>query len=103
MSVIFKSRYGVFASSAMVQSSSFCRVARPRRPGTRPSTARKGDTASDMDTTRTLTARSSRRAQERRGFAAAVHGQVRPGHERSLRGGEEEAGRRYVVRLDEAP
>src|SRR3954468_1236866 len=103
MSVIFKSRYGVFASSAMVQSRSFCRVARPRRPGTRPSTARKGDTASDMDTTRTLTARSCRRAKERRWLTAAMDGQVGAGEEGPPGQRKKGAAPRHVIRLHEAP
>src|SRR4051794_13406940 len=102
MSVIFRSRYGVLPSRAMVQSSSFCRVARPRRPGTRPSTARKGDTASDMDTTRTLTARRWRHAQERRWLAPAVHGEVGTGDEGGLRRREKQARGRDVLWLDQA-
>src|SRR3954449_10631322 len=99
MSVIFRSRYGVFASSAMVQSSSFCRVASPRRPGTRPSTARKGDAASDTDTRPTLTvARGGRVNREERGwFAAAVDREVRTGDERRLGRREEQTRRGNVV------
>src|SRR3954468_6010801 len=102
MSVTLRSRYGVVASIDVAQSSSRWRVARPRRPGTRPSAARGVVAASEAGIAVILDrVVPTGGRQEHRRLPTAVHGEIRAGHITGKRRREVEARIAYVAGLRE--
>ena len=69
MSITLTDRHGVVVSSSTVASSSFCRVARPRSPGTRPSVVVCKSSATDPTDAKSSLARCLILGRPRKGAA----------------------------------